>query len=264
MSDDPLSQHERTRNEFTRQVATFESAAAMADGGVLERLAEAADLRGTSSVLDLACGPGLVAERLARDARSVVAFDLTRAMLERACERAQEAGAQNLVPTLGAAEALPFRRGAFDAVVTRLALHHALDPRAVILESARVLRPGGRAVIADIVCSDEPERAELHNALERLRDPSHVRMLGRTELISTIQAAGLEILDVHEWSTLRHFSEWMHIANAPDRAEPLEAVMRALADAKLDAGIDLHVDEGEPAFSHRWVLVAARRGELQI
>src|SRR4029079_3322625 len=126
--------------------------------------------------LDVACGPGIVVEALARDAGGVVGCDLTPEMLEKARQRCAAAKLTNVRFVPGRAEALPFEDAEFDVVVSRSALHHFLDPAATLREMARVLRPGGRMVTVDVMASEDPAEAALHNALEILRDPSHVRM----------------------------------------------------------------------------------------
>src|SRR5204863_348816 len=70
------------------------------------------------------------------------------------------------------AAALPFVDGSFDVVVSRFAVHHFENPAVQIAEMRRVLRPGGRLAVADLVSDPDPEIAETQNRLERLRDPS--------------------------------------------------------------------------------------------
>ena len=74
-------------------------------------------------------------------------------MLDKARERCEAAGLVNVKFEQGAAEKMPFADGAFDGAVTRLALHHFVDPTVVLKEVQRVLRPGGVLVIADVVVS---------------------------------------------------------------------------------------------------------------
>ncbi|HEY5178625.1 MAG TPA: class I SAM-dependent methyltransferase [Propionibacteriaceae bacterium] len=104
-------------------------------------------------VLDVGCGPGHLANRLARDhGLSVTGLDLDPAMIERARANAEPAVAAECQPTfvVGGVAALPFPDGSFDLVVSTLSMHHWADPTAGQAEIGRVLRPGGRALIWDI------------------------------------------------------------------------------------------------------------------
>jgi hypothetical protein len=114
-------------------------------------------------------------------------------------------------------------------------------------------------VAADMVSSAEAAEAELHNAIERLRDPTHVRMLTSTEMRDAVQKTGFELLSHEEWRQSRTFSEWAEIVADPGRTDPLFPVMRALARAGIGAGIELEEAGGELRFKHGWQLVAARR-----
>src|ERR1019366_2649918 len=96
--------------------------------------------------------------------------------------RSAGAGLANVTFREGNAAELPFADATFDAVVTRLSVHHFDRPARVMSEIFRVLRPGGSFVIADVIASEVSVEAELQNAIEILRDPSHVRMLPGSEL----------------------------------------------------------------------------------
>jgi ubiquinone/menaquinone biosynthesis C-methylase UbiE len=163
---------ERTRQEFARQAAGFAASAATTDQAQVARLVEAIG-ETAGRVLDVGCGPGIVTSALAEGAQEVVALDLIPQMLEQARERCAKAGRTNVVFKEGSATALPFA----DAVVTRLSFHHFAEPNVALKEMLRVLRRGGILTIADVVSSEEPDKSELQNAIEVLRDPSHVRML---------------------------------------------------------------------------------------
>lgn len=106
-----------------------------------------------SGVLELGSGPGEVALELARELPSVkiVGVDLAAAMVEAATGRSAEAGfADHVRFVLGDAAALPFDDQSFDVAVSTLSLHHWADPGTVFAEIARVLRPGGVALVYDL------------------------------------------------------------------------------------------------------------------
>jgi len=117
-----------------------------------------------SKVLEVGCGPGHLSTRLARDhGLDVTGLDLDPAMIKRARASVGRLGAGVPAPTfvVGDVAALPFADGSFDTVVSTLSLHHWADPAAGLAEIARVLRPGGRALVWDI----RPGAVPLHEGL---------------------------------------------------------------------------------------------------
>jgi len=253
------SHQAQIRDEFTRQADTMTASAVFTDQEILTRIRDAAGLTPQSRVLDLACGPGIVTAALSPYAGAVTALDLTPAMVSRARQRCRDDGLANVHCALGLAEGLPFADDAFDVIVNRSALHHFPHPEAALVEMARVLRPAGRLVISDVVSSDVAEESTLHNALEVLRDPSHVRMLPRGELTSILQDLGLRQVSSLAWTNHRGFDEWLRITNAPERIAPLRAVMTALARSHQHAGINLHLDGDDVVFEHHTVLLTLEK-----
>ncbi len=247
------------REEFSRQADAMAVATIFTDAQILSRIRDAAHLTPCARVLDVACGPGLVAEALAPDAGTVVAVDLTPTMLHRTRSRCQAAGLPHVHCALSQAETLPFDDGAFDAVVVRSALHHFPYPAAALAEMARVLHDAGRLVIVDVVSSEEPEESSLHNALEVLRDPSHIRMLPQSEIGAMLREVGLDMAPPVMWTNRREFDEWLRITNAPERIAPLYAVMSALAKSGVRAGIDLRLEDEQVVFEHRSLLITATK-----
>src|SRR6266478_2451459 len=254
---------DRVRDEFSRQAATFSASPAITDAALTQRFIDALGEVAQGSVLDVACGPGILSAAIAKAARQVAACDLTPQMLTKAAQRCADAGLDNVTFREGNATELPFADAAFDAVVTRLSVHHFDRPGRAMSEVFRVLCPGGSFVIADVISSEVPAEAELQNAIEILRDPSHVRMLPGSDLTSLVSGAGFAIESLTTWDKPREFGEWMGIVNDASRVPPLRAVVRALASAGATAGMGLSVDGNEIRFFHRWNLIAARKPSLR-
>jgi len=234
------------------------SAAAFREESVLGRLVNAVGCSSGGRILDLACGPGIVAEALAPLASQIIGVDATPEMVRLAKARFARAGLGNGRFHLALAESLPFGAGKFHDVVTRLSFHHFPDVAAVLSEVKRVLCPRGRLIVADIMSSGDPGEAALHNAIEQLRDPTHVRMLKRPEFREMLRSAGFEPITEEAWEQERSFSEWAQIVADPARTGPLREIMRALARAKVRAGINLREEAGEVHFTHAWLLIVAR------
>ena len=105
-------------------------------------------------ILDLGCGRGeetLEAAALVGCKGLATGLDLTEAMVEKARESAAQAGAQNTVFVQGDIESLPFSDESFDGVMSNCVINHARDKAKVYQEIRRVLRQGGRFVVADAV-----------------------------------------------------------------------------------------------------------------
>jgi ubiquinone/menaquinone biosynthesis C-methylase UbiE len=253
-----MADHEqRVLSEFARQADAMASAAIFNDANVLARIRAAGRLGSNSRVLDVACGPGIVVEALAPAAGEVVGCDITPEMLDKARQRCAAAGLSNVGFMPGRAEALPFADASFEVVVSRSAVHHFSDPAAAFREMARVVKPGGRVVTVDVQSSESADEAALHNALEILRDPSHVRMLPQSALRRALKDAGLTIEEAVSWTNHREFGEWMKITSAPERIAPLRIVMTALAQRGASAGIGLRLEAGKLLFDHTAALTVA-------
>ncbi|RME89871.1 MAG: bifunctional demethylmenaquinone methyltransferase/2-methoxy-6-polyprenyl-1,4-benzoquinol methylase UbiE, partial [Verrucomicrobia bacterium] len=143
-------------------------------------------------LLDVCCGTGDVALRLARAGAEVTGLDFSEPMLAVARRRADPGLRVEFVQ--GDALALPFEDGRFDAVTIAYGLRNLADPQAGLREMARVTRPGGRLLILDFGKPARPWWRGLYFAYLRLAVP----MLGR--LFSGDREAYAYILE-----SLRHY-----------------------------------------------------------
>ncbi len=118
------------------------------------RLAEILDLDPGERVLEVGPGTGYytpgLAERLGADG-TVEVFDIQQEMLDHTIRRARERGLWNVSATRGDARQLPYDDDTFDAAVLITVLGEIPDPGAALLELARVLRPGGRLVVGELL-----------------------------------------------------------------------------------------------------------------
>jgi ubiquinone/menaquinone biosynthesis C-methylase UbiE len=174
-------QRKRILDQFTRQAAGFAEMHARDDAEIHRLLLATAEIGAEDDVLDVACGPGLVACEVARVARHVTGIDLAPAMIEQARLRQRSFGLANLTWLEGDAQPLPLPDASFSRVVTRYSFHHFTDPRGVFEEMLRVCKPTGRVAICDVFTTST-EQAELYDRLERSRDPSHTHALQLGEL----------------------------------------------------------------------------------
>ncbi len=174
-------------SQFSRQAIPFTQVPGHFDA--LQLLLEMAAVDTADEVLDVACGPGLVACEFARHAKHVTGIDLTPAMIAQAKRRQQEQGQTNLVWEVGEAVPLPYADNNFSLVITRYSFHHLLAPEQALEEMIRVCRPGGRVLVADVAVAAEKSAA--YDRLEILRDPSHTHALSQAEFRGLFQNSGL-------------------------------------------------------------------------
>jgi ubiquinone/menaquinone biosynthesis C-methylase UbiE len=138
---------------FFEQVATDWDTMRLAyyDERVIEKMAEISGVGEDSEVADVGTGTGFVAAGIAPRVRRVVGIDNAPAMLEAARENLRALGASNVKLAAGEVERLPLEDGSVDAAFANMVLHHAEHPIAMLLEMARVVRPGGTVAITDEV-----------------------------------------------------------------------------------------------------------------
>jgi len=162
LRQDELRLERRLRERTTTAQEFFAGAAAQWDrlrgelyGASFVQAALVALLPRGWTVADLGCGTAPVAAALAPHVARVVGVDNSSAMLKAARRRCQ--GLANVELRQGELEALPLAAAECDAALMLLALSYVDDPVAALAEMARVLRPGGRAVIVDLLPHDAEE-----------------------------------------------------------------------------------------------------------
>jgi ubiquinone/menaquinone biosynthesis C-methylase UbiE len=225
-------QQERVRERFTRTAEAFGDFAVARRGREAELLARLLRVRGHEQAVDLACGPGTLALVFAHHVRWICGVDLTPAMLERARRSALAEKTANLAFVLGNALELPFPGASLDTAVTSYSLHHIPDPARVIREIARVLKPGGRAGLIDLVVPEVRAIAEMNNRIERTRDSSHARTLAKSEFETMLTAAGLRLLAAETEEHPRSFDHWMQVGGW-GRGDRAYADTRRLMEASI-------------------------------
>jgi len=209
---DQDQQQALVRDRFTRTAEVFGNAVMQTRAVEAELLAEMVAAKKSDWAVDLACGTGALALAFARRVRWIMGLDLTPAMLAVAERTARDANARNIAFALGNAQDIPFADGSLDLALSSYALHHVPEAGRVISEMARVLKRGGRAGIIDIFAQEDPRSGEMHDRIERVRDPSHVRTLARSEFALLFAGNHLRITGAHVQEHPVTFDRWMHNA----------------------------------------------------
>lgn len=145
-------------------------------------------------VLDVGCGTGSFTLKLAGMGADAIGVDVSRAMIERARSKVKAGLEGNHSPTFQAADArrLPFPASSFDLVTALLVLEFSGDPQAVVLEAARVLRPGGHLLVAALNRNSLWAVVRKARALVRRSIYRDARFLPPRQLASLMRRAGIE------------------------------------------------------------------------
>lgn len=113
-------------------------------------------------IADLGAGEGTFSQLLARRAKRVIAIDNSERMVEYGAELAARHGVENLEYRQGDLEAVPIADGEVDLAFFSQALHHAQHPERAAAEAWRILKPGGRIVVLDLLRHNHEEARELY------------------------------------------------------------------------------------------------------
>ncbi|HET7744404.1 MAG TPA: methyltransferase domain-containing protein [Gaiellaceae bacterium] len=145
---------------------------------------------GAEVALDSGCGVGALAFAFAPHVGEVVGVDIRADYLEAGRAIAPE----NVRFEEGEATALPFGYASFDLAGCLRLLHHLRRPELAVSELVRVTRPGGRVFLADQLGSIDPLRSLEQDRFERLRDPSHQRLLSDADVRGFLDANDLVLV----------------------------------------------------------------------
>jgi ubiquinone/menaquinone biosynthesis C-methylase UbiE len=246
-------------DQFTRQATLFSTAAPITNEDALRMIIEAAGPGPGDTVLDVACGGGIVVCAFAPHVRQATGIDVTPAMLEQARQLAAQKGLANVAWRHGDVGALPYADGSFTIVVTRFAFHHFVDPLAVLREMVRVCASGGRIVVVDTCASENPAKAAEFNRLEKLRDPSHACNLTLTELKGLFAQVGLPAPEERFYELRDEVRNLLarSFPNPGDDVRIVEMFEASAADDRL--GIPVRLDGDTIHYAYPVTILAAQR-----
>lgn len=212
----PDTHHAAVLEQYDSRAQAYLSSAVHAQGEDLESMAALVGPRPGAIALDMGCGGGHVAFRMAGQVGKVVAYDLSAAMLDTVGAEARRRGLDNLVTKQGAAEALPCPDASFDVVATRYSAHHWGAFRDGLAQMRRVVKPDGLGLFMDVVSPGVPLLDTWLQTLELLRDPSHVRNASVAEWQTALAAVGFAVDDVVTYRLRLEFASWIARMRTPD------------------------------------------------
>lgn len=186
-----ISEEEKLLKEYTALASTYDKRwSAYLDASLTMTMETVAKLP-ADRVLDVACGTGLLLERLAErsDQPELVGIDRVPAMLDTARQRL--GGRATLLE--GEAQRLPFDDATFQLVISTNALHYFTDAVTVLHEIRRVISPSGHLVITDW-CRDYFWMKLLNRVLP-LTHHAHVHTFSNRELEQRLAQSGFEVVD---------------------------------------------------------------------
>src|SRR5260370_40709640 len=231
MTPEP-THHDKIRERFTETADAFARTVRRTRVEEAEELAEHATAGLVNAkklvAIDLACGPGTYTRPLATRVRHAIGADLTPAMVEKARAEAARDGIANIEFVCADIYALPFTDGAAGIVSCGYAFHHMTDPARALAEMARVLQPGGRVAVTDIIVREGCD-GKFQNIVERGRDPSHTSTLSVENFRTMIRNLGLRVVSQNLHDNWPDFDVWMgNACNHP--ADPVYNETRTLPE----------------------------------
>lgn len=209
---------------------------------------------GKEHALEVAAGTCICGRALAPFVEDITCLDLTEEMLEQGKRLAEESGLKNIYFRTGNAEKLPYEEETFDLVITRLSFHHFINPVIPFREMQRVLKNGGKLVVWDMEATEEPLR-KIDDKIEKLRDPSHTRILSREEFE--------EMFEKDFWLQCEEttlvpvkLKSWMELTDTPEELqnEIVDLMKNDLAGGEK-TGFSPYMKGTEIMFDHRWLLL---------
>jgi ubiquinone/menaquinone biosynthesis C-methylase UbiE len=227
---------DKIRDRFTETADVFAKTVRRTRVEEGQRLAEyaTAGLAHPEKVLaiDVACGPGTFTRPLAARVGKAIGADLTPAMVEKARAEAARDGIANIEFVQGDIYALPFADEFAAIVACGYAFHHMTEPPRALAEMVRVLKPGGRVAVTDIIVPEGCD-GDFQNQVERVRDPSHTSTQSVASFHKMASDLGLRQVSQHIHDNWHDFDVWMNNAGKPP-GDPVYVETRGLLESMLE------------------------------
>ncbi len=228
--------------QFGPRARAYVESAVHSQGADLEAIGALAQKLRPKLALDLGAGGGHVSYALARHAERVIASDLSREMLAAVAQTAREKGLSNVETTEAPAERLPFEDATFDFVASRFSAHHWRDFDAGLREARRTLKRGGRAAFVDVYAPGQALFDTHLQAIELLRDHSHVRDYTSAQWLDTLGRSGFAVEVCRTWRLRMDFPIWTARMRTPEENVRMIRTLQNVASAETKAHFAIEPD----------------------
>lgn len=237
------SAHEsNVRNQFGPRAEAYVASAVHALGQDLADIASLAREAAPREAIDLGCGGGHVTYALAPHAGRVTATDLSPDMLSAVATTAKSKGFDNVRTVEASVERLPFDAESFDFLGCRYSAHHWQDVDAGLREARRVLKKDAPAVFIDVYAPGNPLLDTHLQAVELLRDTSHVRDYSLAEWSAKLAAAGFAVKASRTWRLKMEFDSWTARIGTPELLRNTIRALQQSAPAEVKAHFEIEPD----------------------
>jgi SAM-dependent methyltransferase len=235
--------HERVvEAQFGPRAKAYVESTVHSQGADLEAIGALAQKTRPELALDLGAGGGHVAYALAAHARRVIATDLSSEMLAVIARTAREKSLPNIETAQAPAERLPFDDEMFDLAASRFSAHHWRDFDAGLREARRTLKSGGRAAFVDVYAPGDPLFDTHLQAIELLRDHSHVRDYSCAQWLEALARARFTVDTCRTWRLRMDFPVWTARMQTPEESMRAIRALQIAASAETRAYFAIEPD----------------------
>lgn len=196
------------RDFFSKNAESYAKSVSHKKGADLNVLLDNLNLNSSMKAVDLATGTGFTAVALADRVSEVVAYDATPEMLNEARKLSEEMKLDNLQFITGDVMEMPFEDNSFEIATCRRAAHHFTDMNKFLSEVYRILKPGGKLGVSDMI-RPEKDSENIFNTLEIVRDSSHIGALTIPTWKEILADAGLEVESMVTSEELYTLEKWL-------------------------------------------------------
>jgi len=242
--------HQSVHDQFDPQAAAYLNSPVHANGPDLLRAQEivAKAIPPTGQALDVGCGAGHLSFALAPKLARVVALDVSESMLATVQSVATSRGIKGIETRQAGAESLPFADATFCIAATRYSAHHWTRLGDALSEMRRVVRPGGYLLVIDTEGHGDALVDTHLQAIELLRDRSHVRNRSNREWQANLADGGFELVEYSQWTIRLDFAAWVARMRTP--AENVSMIRMLQSSAPLEVQQALSIEK-DGSFSMR-------------
>ena len=231
--------NEKIEAQFSKQAKGYTNIVSHSDA--LDQLIYLSHASKEDTVLDVACGSGIVACAFAKHVASVTGIDITEGMLNEAKQLQTLRNLENIKWQTGDVTALPYADNSFSIVISRFGFHHFLEPAKVLAEMKRVCKANGIIMIVDVTLPDS--KIDFYNQMEKIRDNSHVAALSHNQFNLLLNESGLRDKTDSSYQMKIELEEQLK-ASFPEDQQKLKTMI--LNDIGIDnLGINVSKENGK-------------------